>query len=281
VDLPLAPEVRRGDHACCVFASDEDRSRLVGRFAHDAFARGDRLFYLADCHDEAGVVELLDEAGLDGGARLDRGELQVMHSSEMGLEGGFDPERQVAAWSMLVDQARSDGYGGLAAAAEMTWVRTWGLDDDAVVYYEATAAPVFARGGLAALCQYDSRQFEPSLVDRAKAAHALAVAVDDDTYSIDYARLHLHHAEAQAEIAVRGEIDLASVGFLEDQLAQRLQGGDAVADCSQVEFIDVAGCRLLRRACVGDVANGRLRLDNTPDAVARVMNICKWADGAT
>ncbi|MEA2497183.1 MAG: two-component system, chemotaxis family, sensor kinase Cph1, partial [Thermoleophilaceae bacterium] len=185
------PTVRRGDHACCIFASDDDQARLVGQFARDAFERGDRLFYLADRSDEDAVVALLDEAALDGRARLDMGALQILHSSEMGLESGFDPERQFAVWHALTHQARTDGYGGLAAATEMTWAQTWKLDPEVLLDYETTAGGAFASGELSALCQYDSRFFDHDVVHDARRAHAVAVAVDEDRSVVDWERLRL------------------------------------------------------------------------------------------
>jgi anti-anti-sigma regulatory factor len=73
---------------------------------------------------------------------------------------------------------------------------------------------------------------------------------------------------------------LASIDFLETQLRDRLAVGDAVADCSEVTFVDVAGCRLLRNANLGTFGPGRLFLENTSPAVSRVMNLCNWADVA-
>jgi anti-anti-sigma factor len=277
MDLSSAPEVGRGDHACCVFTSDEHQAQLVGRFANDAFARGDRLFYLADRVDEAGVVDLLGQAGIDAGARLDRGDVQIVYSSQMGLERGFNRDRQLDVWRALIAQARSDGYGGVAAAAEMSWVRRWGLRDPQVVDYEANVGPVFKSGELAALCQYDARVLDEALIERVKHAHPIAVACDIDEYRIDYARLHLHGGPG-GSVAIGGEIDLASVDFLHAQLTKWLSAGDVVADCSQVDFVDISGCRLLRRASAGDIGEGRLRLENVSPPVGRVMRICSQAD---
>jgi anti-anti-sigma regulatory factor len=278
VELDFAPEVRRGDHACCFFASDDEQARLVGRFARDAFARGDRFFYLADRSSEESVLTLIDEAGLDARSRRRAGDLLVVHSSQMGFEGAFDAERQLAAWTTLVLQARADGYGGLAATAEMTWVKSWGLEDDTVVDYEAMVEVAFADRHLAGLCQYDCRDFDRELLDRVRHVHPVATALHKDCYSVEFDRMRLE-CEGWDALKIGGEIDLASVGFLEVQLAAHLHAHDAVGDLSEIEFIDVAGCRLLRRAALGELGSGRLRLRNTAPAVSRVMNICDWADG--
>lgn len=278
MDLAVAPEIRRGDHACVVFESETDQAALVGRFACDAFARGDRLFYLADRADESTVVEMLDEAGLDGRRRLGAGALQVLHSSEMGLEDGFDPERQFTAWTALLHAARSDGYAGLAACAEMTWTQTWRLDAGVVIEYERSAAPLFAGGEMSALCQYDARAFSPSTMHRARHAHAVSLEVGSDICRVEHARARLDILGATGRLELSGELDVANVDFLETQLRDRLQAANALVDCSGIRFVDVAGCRLLRRGMVGELGAGQLVLQNVPPMVTRVMEICRRAD---
>jgi hypothetical protein len=271
--LGPAPEVARGDHACCVFTSDDDHARLIGHFAADAFARGDRLMYLADRADEGDVLELLDAVALDGHERLDAGDLAILHSSQMGLEAGFDRERQMAMWSALVGQARNDGYRGLAVAVEMTWALSWGVDLDVLVHYERSAGAAFKTGELSALCQYDARAFAEPLVERAADAHQYALALHDGHCDVHYNRMRLHRDPDFRLSALGGEIDLANLKFLEAELWGQLEAGDLTADCSELEFIDVAGSRLLHEAIVGRPGHGRLQLDNKPPVLDRVLRL--------
>jgi anti-anti-sigma factor len=275
-----APEIRPGDHACCVFGSDEEHAQLVGGFARNALARGDRVFYMADRSDESAVVSYLDEAGLDGRALVYAGAVQVAHSGQMGLEDGFDGERQLAVWDELVARARAGGYKGLAVAAEMTWALSSKIDLDDVIAYEASSAQSFASGELSALCQYDRRFFASETLEHAHHAHPLAMAVHHGGYCVDYSRLRVDRSVGAASFALGGEIDLANVDFLEAQLWEQLRGGDVEVDCSELTFVDVAGCRLLRQACDGRMGNGRLTIRNAPPILARVMHLCDLADGA-
>jgi anti-anti-sigma factor len=278
MDLAAAPELRRGDHACVVFESDAAQAALVGRFASDALARGDRLFYLADRADESDVVSYLNEAGLRGRECLDRGQLQILHSSEMGLEGGFDAERQVVVWNALLDQAHDDGYAAMAACAEMTWTQSWKLEPDVVIDYERSATPLFAKGALSAICQYDARAFMPALMHRAKHVHSITCEVADGICRVDHIRATLNILGTRGIIELGGELDLASVDFVETQLRDRLRVENAIGDCAGITFIDVAGCRLLRRAAAGELGSGHLVLQNLPPLVTRVMEICHQAD---
>ena len=98
---------------------------------------------------------------------------------------------------------------------------------------------------------------------------------------VDYSRLRVERSVATGSFAVGGEIDLANVDFLEAQLWEQLRAGDVEVDCSELTFVDVSGCRLLRQACDGGMGNGRLTIRNPPPILARVMHLCDLADGVT
>ncbi len=251
----------------------------MGDFALRAFARGDRLFYLGDRSDERAVIDMLDAAGADGERRLAAGELSFLHSSQMVMDGGFDPERLQATWGDIVAAGRADGYNGVAATAEMTWALTWNLPADALIDYESSLADTFASGELAALCQYDSRWMPEDVLPRATDCHELSAALDEDGWSADWSRVLLDYTQGSTELGLGGDIDLANVSALRPQLTELLSDGDAVADCSEIRFADVAGCRLLRDACLGNVAPGKLTIANAPPVLQRVMKLCNWADG--
>src|SRR4051794_21999968 len=141
-----APEIRPGDHACCIFGSDDEHAQLVGGFARNALVRGDRVFYMADRSDESAVVSYLDEAGLDGRALVYAGAVQVAHSGQMGLEDGFDGERQLAVWDELVARARAGGYKGLALGPQMSWAVSSETDPPHAMRKEASRGQSLARG---------------------------------------------------------------------------------------------------------------------------------------
>ena len=268
--LAGTPAVSPGDHACCVFESDDDQAKLIARFARDAVARRDRIFYLADRADEAKVLDFLSDAGLDAKRMLDSGALHVLYSADMELEDGFDRDRQLAVWRQLTGMARNDGYRGLAVAAEMSWALTWDVESDALIHYESTSDPVFVSRELSAICQYDTRLFDEEMLERAGHAHRYTMSFGEDEYAIDYNRLLLYAGD---HLEVAGEIDLANVHFLEHLLSQLLAERDGELDCSGLRFIDAGGCRVLRAAANRKLGHGSLALRNVPPALQRVMRV--------
>ena len=278
MELAQGPVVRPGDHACCVFDTDDLQAKVVEHFARKAFARGERFFYLADRADAHAVVDVLEDANLDGRDRLDAGALVVLHSSQMRLDDGFDRDRQMRVWAELVAQARADGYAGLAVAAEMTWALSWQVPLDLLLEYEATAESAFAGGRMSAVCLYDSRAFDADFLRSARHAHPLAASVHESTCKIDGGQMHVERQFADHALALAGEVDLANVALLEAELAEDLANGDLSMDCSALRFVDLAGVRLLRRACLGELGAGRLSLQDAPPVLTRLMKLCDWAD---
>jgi anti-anti-sigma regulatory factor len=271
------PRVSPGDHACCAFSTDDEQAQLVGRFARDARVRRDRLFYLADTSDESRVVDYLADAGLDARAMLDSGALQVMHSSQMPLDGGFDRNRQLSVWRQLTGRARGDGYRGLAVLAEMSWALSREVDLTTLIEYEQSAEPVFISRELSAICQYDRRLFDPETQERARDAHHFSMRLGKAGCTVEHNRLLVHLGRV---LEIGGEVDLSNLHFLEQLLDERLADGDAVADCTMLTFIDAGGCRLLREARNGEHGHGRLMLRNTPELLERLMTVFDSVDEA-
>jgi anti-anti-sigma regulatory factor len=271
-----APAVSPGDHACCTFATDDEQAELVSRFARDAVERNDRVFYLADRADEAQVAGYVTDGGLDGRAMLDGGALQVLHSSQIDLAGGFDRNRMLTVWRQLTEAARDDGYRGLAVLAEMSWALSRDVDADTLIDYEETSGSVFASKELSAICQYDRRLFDDETLQRAGHAHSVAMRLGGAGCTVDHHRLLIHLGRV---LEVGGEVDLANVHFLDQILVERLAHGDAVADCTMLTFIDAGGCRVLRAACNGELGPGRLTLRNVPEGVQRVMEVFERIEG--
>ena len=83
----------------------------------------------------------------------------------------------------------------------------------------------------------------------------------------------------EALVVVRGDLDLFSVGVLEDALAGVPPVSRVVIDLQDVVFIDYTVLRRLEGAARAFAAVGRsLRLDNTSGMVRRLIDIMRLDD---
>lgn len=86
------------------------------------------------------------------------------------------------------------------------------------------------------------------------------------------------HRAGHVSVALAGELDIATNGALEDQIAPLLRGDaiEVVVDLERLSFVDVAGVRALAR-CAGTARqNGvRFSLLVTNERFRRLFDLCQ------
>lgn len=267
-----------GDHACCTFGSDASRDGIVTRVARDSLAGDERLLYLTEGPDEDAILTRVAAAGIDAAGWRASGRLEIQSATSLYDAGGFDPERQIAAFDAEKRRARADGYNGLAVTAEMGWMLSNQDDWDAILGYEREVTRIFD-GGLRGLCMYDRREFPGELMARALLSHNFEVGVDAMSVSARHWGMRITEQGDPSTIRLFGEIDYASGHYLTARLADHIGGdGDVVIDARELSFLGASGCRALV-----DVANlleppRRLVLAGVSHRVMRVVHLCGFAD---
>jgi anti-anti-sigma factor len=265
-----------GDHVCCSFGSEGEQQALVGRFARDAMARGERVLYIVDRSDEATVRGYVDFAGIDSARWLASGRLQIRSASEV-YEAPFDPERQIAHFEAETRAARDEGFDGLAAMGEMSWARRDGQSWDSLISYEKDIQRIFAAADVRGVCQYDRRLFSPGLLDEAAAAHELAVSIDGTVSRARSRTATILESAVDRAIRVSGELDFASGPYVAARLAEHLPAsGDIVIDAGELSFVDVSGCRVLVQTALALDPPRHLVLEAASAQLLRVLELCGW-----
>ena len=85
------------DHLCLLYESRAEQFAAVLPFVRHGLASGERCVYIADDNTVDEVLAALLDAGIDTGAELSRGALQVLDKRGSYLpDGRFDPDRMIA-----------------------------------------------------------------------------------------------------------------------------------------------------------------------------------------
>lgn len=130
--------LQQGDHVCCYYDSAADQSEVVVAYIEQGLKRSERCLYIADDRSVAEVAGFLGGAGIDVRKQLSRGALVLISSKEAHLKSGrFDCEAMLALLNDAVEQALNDGFNGLRAAGEMTWILTGAPGSNEALEYEA------------------------------------------------------------------------------------------------------------------------------------------------
>src|SRR4051794_13007834 len=124
---------RPGEHACCRFASAEDRRLLTVALLRDAARRNYKVLYLCPDDDVEAAVGAL--AQLDGTVTdaLARGQVEVRPAAGTYLpDGAFDPGRVLDSVREEHADALGEGYAGLSLTGDMSWAFSDAVAADAL-----------------------------------------------------------------------------------------------------------------------------------------------------
>lgn len=235
--VETVPDAGPADHVCWVYDDAPALDAAAGRFLAGGLARGERLLVVGE-----GMIDTLDRETLPFGGTaglVATGALEILDLTEVSDGAGrFTPEQRLAFYDEATRKAREDGFTGLRVAAEVTALAADPATRPALVHLERLADDFVARGsGLTALCAYRA-DLCPEALQEVAAVHPLVHGPDG------VPSFHVFHDENR--VVLTGSVDT----FSARQLARVLAASPAaragtVLDLGRLEFVDVAGCRVL------------------------------------
>lgn len=267
---PLAGLVG-GDHVCCSYGSDDEHQAIVGRHARDAIARGAQFFYFADRSDEGTVRDYLDEAGVDSDAGLASGQIQIMRWFVP--DGDIDVDAMISSFEELKATTMKAGYSAFVGASEMSWTLARPDESHRILQYELEVNRAFVAADAIGLCLYDRRLFTPEQLGPLEAAHSYRVCTREHATTVTRRRLTVTERD-DVFLTLTGELDIDSAPYL----AARPLDGDVVVESDELEFIDVAGCRLLVQAAERLQDGHRVILSRPGPNLLKILSVCGWRD---
>jgi ABC-type transporter Mla MlaB component len=170
---------------------------------------------------------------------LATGALQVLdHTEAYAGAPPFTAEQQLAFYDAATRQAVVDGFTGLRVAAEVSALAADPATRPALVRWERLADHLVAHGsGFTAMCAYRGDLSSEALADVAS-VHPLVRAPEG------VPPFQVFHDENR--VVLTGSVDTFTAGRLGQVLAGSPTARPAtVLDLGLLEFIDIAGCRLL------------------------------------
>lgn len=170
------------DHLALVYGAQDEQFESVVPFLHRGLVQDERCLYVADESSREAILAALRDHGIDVETALETGALDVVTAADIyRRDGEFDREAMLDFWRRALDDARSDGFTGIRAAAEMTWALDSETCTDELVEYEALLNPLYEDDDYTVLCQYDRTRFPDEVVHDVIKTHPLVV--QDNTVS--------------------------------------------------------------------------------------------------
>jgi hypothetical protein len=170
-------EFKQGEHICCVYDTADEQRSVAARYLADGLRRGERCLYVADSRDALEQFRIsLGEAGIDAEAAAGSGALIEKTCAEVHLlDGTLDCERMLNVLGEAVEAALNDGFQGLRACGDMSWLLDHAPGSDQVVAYEALLNQFFKGVRAGGMCLYDRQRLPVEMIDHAFATHSTAI----------------------------------------------------------------------------------------------------------
>jgi anti-anti-sigma factor len=233
------PGAGPGDHLCWVYEDDAAFDEAARDFLVGGLARGDRLLCVGQRVIDS--LQALTPPTLDAAALIAGGAVETLTLAEAyEAAGPFLPEQQLAYYDAATRRAMDDGYRGLRVIAEVSDLAAAPAQRAALVRWEHLADEYAAHGsGFSAMCAYRADLGPEALADVAS-VHPLVRAPEE----VSSFRIFVDGDR----IALAGSVDTFSSDRLARVLASvRVKDDGLVLDLAALEFMDVAGCRVLAR----------------------------------
>ena len=168
--------LKRGDHACLIYESEQERLEAIVPFIKEGLERNERCRYIVHEHTIEEMAAPFAAAGIDVRRERERGALDFSNSNETYLPTGrFDPDETLERLSGYVRQALADGFSGLRYTREMEWTACVAPGCERSAEYESRLNDLIPQLSFTGLCQYDRRRNNPASLRDALRTHPIAV----------------------------------------------------------------------------------------------------------
>lgn len=178
--------LQTGDHLCCIYEREEEFKAIIIPYMIYGLEQNQKIFYIAEARSTNTIIEYLQEAGIKADPYLETGQLVIEQAIDTYLQGGsFQPQIMIETLRKETDKALAEGYTALRVTGEMSWSQRGMPGSDLLMDYEIRLNTFLPGSKCLAICQYDRKQFSPTLLMDVIMAHPIVV-IGDQTYDNFY-----------------------------------------------------------------------------------------------
>jgi len=165
VDLGIPGlSVEAGSHICAFYSGDAERDEILLPFLQAAKKSGDRCVCLVDRVEPEVILEALDlEPSSVTGKESDWLELRTSAESYT-IGGEFDPDRMLAFWVTILEDAKAKGWSFVRIICEASWIVRKSPSLNEFVVYESKYNQVTRPYPHVTICMYDLNVFGAKLL---------------------------------------------------------------------------------------------------------------------
>jgi|KBSMisStaDraftv2_1062788.scaffolds.fasta_scaffold468567_1 hypothetical protein len=180
---PLEEEIARlqhGHHVCCYYDSPAHQMAIAIAYIKTGLARAEQCLYIADELTLRAVAAVLAQTGVDVRGEQERNALVLLTPADAYLRNGgvFAADWMLRFLADGLDQALIDGFSGLRAGGDMSWIHEDVPGADEAPEYEARLNQFFPGRPALGLCLYHRARTSAAIRNSALGTHPHVVLRD-------------------------------------------------------------------------------------------------------
>lgn len=169
-------KLKPGDHLCCIYETDKEHKSIITPYIRFGLENNEKVFYIVDSRTSETVLDYLRDDGIDVNPYLESGQLAILTINESYMkEGIFDPDGMIDMLSQETEKALKEDFDALRVTGEMSWALRGLPGSERLIEYEAKLNQFFQDNKCLAICQYDTRVFDPEILIDILETHPIAV----------------------------------------------------------------------------------------------------------
>ncbi|RLI75576.1 hypothetical protein DRO97_02985, partial [Archaeoglobales archaeon] len=156
--------LRLGKHLCYTYRNKEEQLSIVIPFMIHGLKKNEKCLYIVDENTKEEIIEAFRKF-IDIDEYIRSKQFVILTKEEAYLKDGyFDPDKMIELLKEAERQAIKEGYAGLRATGEMTWVFTRLPGVEKLIEYEAKLNYFFPKSRCVAICQYNENKFDAEML---------------------------------------------------------------------------------------------------------------------
>lgn len=162
-----------GTHMCLIYAKENERRAVIGKFLESGILAGEKVSYFADAAKPGEVREWLRNMDIE---LPEDNRFSVLDAETTYCPGGrFIPAGMLDKLRAFYEQARSAGCSNARVSGEMSWALRGIPGSERLMEYEALINDVLVSHPVTAICQYDAGRFDGESILNVLKVHPMMI----------------------------------------------------------------------------------------------------------
>lgn len=152
-------DLQQGIHICSIYRSKQEQFTPMIPFFLDGLDKEQKCLYVVDENTPEDIKNELGEVDATTKDNTLR-EFTVLSSSQTYVSNGeFDPDSTIDRFDALLRTTLGEGFAGMRAAAEMSWIVSSNIPLTKLFEYETKLNSFYPSRKLLGVCQFDEATF--------------------------------------------------------------------------------------------------------------------------